>query len=212
MRIICLANSFKHGGRCIAGMDEQGNWIRPVSRSKKRAIDKETRMLCGKEPEVLDILDVPLYLSGPVDGCQPENKLIMEGKWKKVGSSSAQEMLKYSEDDSVVLHNQLDYVRTVCFSAIPRRGMKSLQLIRNRNVEFKPDVQRKEKWRCLFRNSKGNEFALELTDPVACEKLNSNSKLSSDCLLTTSLAPGWSPARDRAKRCSTFVAGIIELV
>ena len=72
MRIICLANSFKHGGRCVASMDEQGNWIRPVSRSKKRAIDKETRFLYGKEPEILDILDVPLHPSGPLDGCQPK--------------------------------------------------------------------------------------------------------------------------------------------
>jgi hypothetical protein len=44
MRIICLANSYKHNGRCIAGLNEAGRWVRPVSSSKKRAIDKETRI------------------------------------------------------------------------------------------------------------------------------------------------------------------------
>ncbi|WP_375233212.1 dual OB domain-containing protein [Pseudomonas syringae] len=33
--MVCLANSWKHGGRCIAGKiyggDRSGEWIRPVS-------------------------------------------------------------------------------------------------------------------------------------------------------------------------------------
>jgi hypothetical protein len=47
MRIICLANSYKHNDRCIAGVDDTGRWVRPVSFSRKRAIDKETRIING---------------------------------------------------------------------------------------------------------------------------------------------------------------------
>ena len=31
MRIICLANSYKHNGRCIAGIDDAGRWVRQQS-------------------------------------------------------------------------------------------------------------------------------------------------------------------------------------
>ncbi len=32
MRVICLANSYKHQARCIAGVAiDSGDWIRPVS-------------------------------------------------------------------------------------------------------------------------------------------------------------------------------------
>lgn len=212
MRMICLANSLKHGGRCIAGIDESGNWVRPVSRSQKRAIGKEIRMIQYDEPEVLDILDVPLYPYGPTDGCQPENKLLMEGAWVKVGRIDARHLLKHSEDDAVILHNQLDYVRAVCFSAVPNQNWKSLQLVRNRSVRFERDSHRKDKWRALFVNSKGNPFDLAVTDPVVCERLNTGGNINRDCLLTISLAPGWSPTRDRAKRCYKFVAGVIELI
>jgi hypothetical protein len=81
MRIICLANSYKHNGRCIAGINDAGRWVRPVSSSSKRAIDKETGIIDGSEPQILDVLDIPLYAHGPVNGCQPENKLLKLGKW-----------------------------------------------------------------------------------------------------------------------------------
>jgi hypothetical protein len=169
-------------------------------------------MLQNNEPKVLDVLDVPLYPHGPVDGCQPENKLLMDGAWEKVGEVDARSLLKHCENDTVILHNQLDYVRAVCFNGVPHQSWKSLQLIRNKNVEFKSDLNRKGKWRALFVNSKGNSFDLAATDPVACERLNRGEEIKKDCLLTISLAPGWSPTRDRAKRCYKFVAGVIELV
>ena len=40
-RIVCLANSRKRGGRCVAGKElladgRAGGWIRPVSAARKR--------------------------------------------------------------------------------------------------------------------------------------------------------------------------------
>ena len=145
MRIICLANSYKHNGRCIAGIDEAGRWVRPVSSSQKRAIDKETRIIDGSEPQILDVLEIPLHAHGPVDGCQPENKLLKAGQWKKVGRVKPKDLLKYCEDDSVVLHNNLDHVPTSCFRMIPSYGWKSLQLIHSDNVVFEKDENNKAK-------------------------------------------------------------------
>ena len=122
MTIICLANSYKHNGRCIAGLNEVSQWVRPLSPSKKRAIDKETRIIEGSEPQILDILEIPLHAHGPVEGCQPENKLLKTGQWKRVGQVTTKDLLKYCEGDSVILHNNLDHVRASCFRMIPSYG------------------------------------------------------------------------------------------
>jgi hypothetical protein len=211
MRFICLANSNKHGGRCIAGVDEAGNWIRPVSSSPKRAVNKDMRTIDGDEPQIMDILEVPLYTHGPAEGCQRENKLLKEGPWKKVDRIKTDELLKYCEDDSVILHNHLDHVRAVCFGIIPRHKWKSLQLVRNRSVNFERDSNDKNKWRASFADGKNNHLNLVVTDPVICDKLERGEKISNDCLLTVSLGPAWSPNKNTAKRCYKFVAGVIEL-
>ncbi len=211
MKIICLANSYKHNGRCIAGIDEAGRWVRPVSSSKKRAIDKETRLIDGNEPQILDILEIPLHAHGPTDGCQPENKLLKTIQWKKVGQVRPKDLLKYCEDDSVVLHNNLDHVRAICFRMIPSYRWKSLQLIRNDNVIFEQDETNKTKWRAKFINSKGTALNLRVTDPPTCKHLELGKNISKDCLLTVSMAAGWSPDKQTAKRCYKFVAGVIEL-
>jgi len=211
MKIICLANSYKYNGHCIAGLNEAGQWVRPVSSSKKRAIDKETRIIDGSEPQILDILEIPLHAHGPVEGCQPENKLLKDGQWKKVGRVRPKDLLKYCEDDSVILHNNLDHVRASCFKMIPSYGWKSLQLVRNKNVVFEQDENNKAKWRANFVNSKGNALSLRVTDPATCERLERGENISKDCLLTVSMASGWSPDKQTAKRCYKFVASVVEL-
>lgn len=211
MRIICLANSYKHNGRCIAGINEAGRWVRQVSSSKKRSVDKTTRAVDGKEPQILDVLEIPLHAHGPDKGCQPENKLLKVGQWKKAGRVKPRDLLKYCEDDSMILHNNLDPVRASCFRMIPRHGWKSLQLIHNENVVFEQDGNNKVKWRTNFVNSKGTALSLRVTDPVTCERLEQGENISKDCLLTVSMATGWSPDKQTAKRCYKFVAGIVEL-
>jgi hypothetical protein len=211
MKIICLANSYKHNGRCIAGIDETGRWVRPVSSSKKRAIDRAARIIDGNEPRILDVLEIPLHAHGPDDGCQPENKLLKAGQWKKVGRVRPKDLLKHCEDDSVILHNNLDYVRASCFRMIPRYGWKSLQLIHNDNVVFKQDENNKTKWRADFVNSKGTALSLRVTDPVTCERLARGENIGKNCLLTVSMATDWRPDKQTARRCYKFVAGVVEL-
>ncbi|MBD0345112.1 MAG: hypothetical protein ICV63_09890, partial [Coleofasciculus sp. Co-bin14] len=47
-QIICLANSWKHGDRCIAGINSlKGQWIRPVSHLPDGRITKEMRLIGG---------------------------------------------------------------------------------------------------------------------------------------------------------------------
>lgn len=86
-RLVCLANSQKMSGRCVAGKElESGSWIRPVSsRNSEEVSEDERRYSDGTDPKVLDIVDVPLLEPRPHD-YQTENWLLdPENYWTKVG-------------------------------------------------------------------------------------------------------------------------------
>jgi ATP-dependent DNA helicase RecQ len=75
--IICLANSRKYAGHCIAGKEiadnQVGNWIRPVSsRDCGELSPNDIIMQNGKIPALLDIITVPLNKHCP-QFCQTEN-------------------------------------------------------------------------------------------------------------------------------------------
>ena len=87
-RIVCLANSRKVSGRCLAGKEvESGRWLRPVSaRPAGEISEEERRYEDGTSAQVLDLIDIPII--GPtVSGHQMENYLIdPEAYWTRVGS------------------------------------------------------------------------------------------------------------------------------
>ena len=87
-RIVCLANSFKHGGRCVAGKEslpdgQFGKWIRPVS-EKGEIPENKIRYVVGGAPRLLDVIDVPVIEARPANH-QRENWLIdSTRRWKFV--------------------------------------------------------------------------------------------------------------------------------
>ena len=63
MEICCLANSRKHGGKCIAGINlVTGQWVRPVAEAGDGRLSYLQTLLehSGREPQVLDFIRVPL--------------------------------------------------------------------------------------------------------------------------------------------------------
>lgn len=79
-QIVCLANSRKLNGRCIAGKEikkgEAGGWIRPVSaRENEEVSEYERQYKDGSDPRVLDIINIPLLEPRP-KGYQQENWLL----------------------------------------------------------------------------------------------------------------------------------------
>lgn len=211
-RIICLANSYKHGGRCMAGIDlDTGKWVRPIPDSKSRAVTSDMRLINRREPQILDVIKIPLEDYGPDEGCQPENRLLKAGRWKKVGQITAQDLLKYCEDNTVILHNHQEYVLPSFFSKTPKSKWKSLQLVHNSNVRFCRAYD-PQKWRVRFQDGKRHVLDLKLTDPVISNKLRSGKKISKNCIMTVSLATAWSPKdSNQPERCYKMVAGVVEL-
>ena len=92
-RIVCLANSRKPGGRCVAGkLYAQGNfgdWLRPISISDGEELSEQERQISkGVEPALLDVLEFIIYRHKP-SGQQPENYTInSQHRFKKVGRVS----------------------------------------------------------------------------------------------------------------------------
>jgi len=81
VKIVCLANSRKISGRCIAGKEidvdgKAGRWIRPISlRSSHEISEEERRYSNGETARLLDIIEIPC--TQPVlKGYQIENMLI----------------------------------------------------------------------------------------------------------------------------------------
>lgn len=89
-RIVLLANSRKHSDRCIAGreVNEGGfsGWIRPVSARSGESVNWQERSYgLTMEPQLLDVIDVPIRRHKP-HGNQTENWLLYPySQWKKVG-------------------------------------------------------------------------------------------------------------------------------
>lgn len=89
-RIVCLANSRKLSGRCIAGKEILadggiGGWIRPVSdRPSEEVSEYERQYEDGSDPVVLDVIEVPLLDARPKNYQQENWLLDPDIYWEKV--------------------------------------------------------------------------------------------------------------------------------
>jgi Dual OB-containing domain len=96
-QIVCLANSRKLSGRCVAGKewpnDGSGSWIRPVSsRPSEEVSEYERQYQDGTDPRVLDVIDVPLIEHRP-HTYQSENWLLdAEQYWVRRGRATLAEV------------------------------------------------------------------------------------------------------------------------
>jgi len=80
--LICLANSSKHGSRCLAGLRvDGGGWVRPVSNQEHGELRWDQYHLPDlTEPKLFDVIRVGLSRPEPTPH-QPENWLIDNSAW-----------------------------------------------------------------------------------------------------------------------------------
>ena len=221
-QIVCLANSRKMSGRCIAGREWSeergpGNWIRPVSaRVDQEVSEYERQYEDGSDPRALDIVHVPVI--EPKPSCwQPENWLLdPEFYWQKVGT--------YSQFDLSTLVDPIEPLWADGFSTYAGENDKvpldatprvsgSLRLIYIERLTlnvFSPGEafgSAKRRVQAKFSHA-GVNYALWVTDPIYEEeylaKLDGVYEIH-HCYLTVSLGD---PYQDT---CYKLVAAIIEL-
>lgn len=108
--IVCFANSRKDGRRCVAGKtwlcNDQGAWVRPVSRDASRALPPATvTYQNGGQPSLLDIVQVPLQARLP-EGHQPENSLVDDAyPWIKSGRLNWADIDQWVDHPQQLWHN-----------------------------------------------------------------------------------------------------------
>jgi len=199
---VCLANSRKTGGRCVAGKEisesgHPGNWIRPVSAREHEEIrESEQRLGDGAKPRVLDVIDVPVIRARP-KGYQQENWLLdPKRRWAKVGRIAWGNLPRWADQSETLWingHNSgsglndrvpedLAYSLDSSLSLIK---IERLEVLISRNLE-------NNAYRLRGRFSyRGNVYSLRITDPVseqAATELGSGSfVVDDDRFLTVSL-------------------------
>ena len=219
-QIVCLANSRKLNGRCVAGVElidgKPNGWIRPVSaRGQQQVSKKERQYQDGSDPRLLDIIDIPLLEHCP-KGYQQENWLLdPEYDWDKVGVFEWGDLQELAETSGTVWRNGC-HTNNGRNDQIPieeaAEETSSLKLFHVNRLQlhvYSPgaafgDSRRRVQGRFQFA---GCRYALWVTDPriehIYCAKGDGHYQLRG-CYLTVSLGEPFK------KHCQKLVAAVLE--
>lgn len=215
--IVVLANSIKRDGRCIAGRelikrDERttvGGWVRPVSDGGEEGeiLLHESRLPNRQQPNVLNIIQIPLLEHAPELG-QPENwKIVPDSQWRRVKRSIRNISVLEEEPKDLWLQRSVKPDR-ISPHALQRHPFKqSLCLIKPDSFhielytvynEFKGHNQKRRRAIFCYNEQK---YDLGITDPDLAERrygrfpgVDDDKKTvrlpcGDNCLLCVSLTP-----------------------
>ena len=219
-RIVCLANSRKLAGRCIAGREwneEQGvgKWVRTVSaRENQEVSEYERQYEDGSDPQVLDIIDIPVLEPQP-KGYQTENWLLdPDYYWEQEGRFSRLDLAELVDSVAPLwIERQSAYQGRNDRISLESVGSvsESLRLVHVESLElsvFKPgEAFGNPKRRVQGRFSHaGSSYGLWVTDPeierTYLAKPDGNYK-NGECYLTISLGEPFKGS------CYKLIAAII---
>ncbi len=167
--ILCLANSRKMGGRCVAGLTPGGEWIRPISADADGTLYHQHYALDnGAETAVLDV--VRFEATGPrPTPHQHENWEISGATWQHRGHLAGERALtflrEHAEAGPELLGNLGDRVSYAYLADHPAPA--SLALVEPTHIDWHitSNIRGNRQTRCRF--SLGNAlYDLSLTDPV----------------------------------------------
>jgi hypothetical protein len=208
--MVCLANSWRPGGHCVAGIDlDTGEWVRPVARGAKAIPDVATHF-GTHDLAPLDVIKFEATVPRSVTKYQRENRIV--SSWKLVATLKPADVMKYCDKLPLVLHSPSKVVDPADLELLPSDQWRSLELRHVRNASFAPDARKKDRWVVRFNTSRSSRHTLSLTDPIATERLIKGGKIGSECLLTLSLTePIAYQQFNLPQLCYKLVAAVIEL-
>ncbi len=212
-RMICLANSWREHGRCVAGIRQaSGTWIRPIPIGGG-AIPTARIKFSGGPLVPLDVLEMRARKPDEIARFQKENRELLDWNWKIVDTAEIEDILQYCNPSPVVLHNHSKVVEPAVLDKLPSDQWVSLQLVHATNVEFSQDPRNDSRWQADFSCGRlGPNYQIKISDPIATERLNSGEQFSRNCILTVSLTePIAFPQYNLPELCYKVVAAVIEL-
>ena len=172
MKIICLANSWKHGDLCFAGIldKERETWVRPLGMGTDGAIPERVQALDrGGIPKLLDVIDVPIGDPLPSPG-QPENRQLLGGQWQIVRRLKPAETLLLLQDQSLSPETPLwGGAGSSLTAAEAHRARYSLTLIQPGSVRWEKKWSERTRGKIDVRahfSHAGVRYNLSVTDPA----------------------------------------------
>lgn len=173
--IVCLANSYKHGGRCVAGWCiEEGRWVRLRGKADDGALSPAEYVLDdGSEVKLLDVIEVDLHYALP-SNCHPEDWQIAPAQWRLVERPAGGALWKAVSDGAdkatTILRGYRDRMAAAELAAKPLTA--SLVLVCPAEIWWWIREERgKRRYRALFQRLHVT-YDLAVTDPRWLEKLD----------------------------------------
>ncbi|MAL92973.1 MAG: hypothetical protein H2073_13755 [Pseudomonas sp.] len=179
IQIVCLANSRKLSGRCIAGKvtagQHIGSWIRPIGTTQSHEItERDREYQNGETAQKLDVIDIT-FTAPQAPNFQRENHVIDDTVyWEKVGRVDVADLAGLVDTPSALWENgyhstsgRNDRVPESSLTA-PRQ---TLFLIRPQSVRITVDAEGaafgdpKRSVRARFTYN-GQPYSLKITDPA----------------------------------------------
>jgi hypothetical protein len=216
-RIVCLANSWKRGERCIAGVEvATGRWVRPVTETTDGSVPGHVRKVRKGEPGLLDLIDLPLASTGPDFGFECENRLILPGRWYVGGHLRTADLRGYLLPGQPILHTTTPYVTVAYMQGLAPDERRTLQLVEATDFAVRTTGRHhsgQRVWKGRFTAPDGRWLEANITDPVFSARLDAGLLAPAHCLLTISLSLPWRPPdwSGEGEPCWKLIAGVIEL-
>lgn len=210
--LLCLANSWKLGGRCFAGLTNDGSWVRPVTDTSTGALPDSVCVLdTGRVVEALDVVRLKLKRPEP-RVYQPENWIVGNKEWYFVKAQTLDDVGQLLDsvcaDDSPIFGTHTNSVSWQRIQESPPAA--SLTLVRTSSPRFyvrrKPNGSNQTRVEFVHGDSVYDlSISFELTLPHSDPK---GYEPPTDWYLTISLGE---PFEEQDNRCYKLVAGALEI-
>lgn len=221
--IVCLANSRKLNGRCVAGLELQGDsfgeWIRPVSGTEKGELRLERFYQDGSDPKLLDKIEIQFAGSRATDS-HPEDHLIQSGRpWLKKGSISRESLKPAIENVRGCLWYNGGSSRNGLNDVIPAEAAanlgSSLKLIQPNELTMTLRIEGADfgRARRMVRGQfsiGGFDYLLSVTDPVVENEFRSSAEGTERRIVQPILCLSVSEVFEKQNACYKLIAGVIE--
>lgn len=193
-QFVCLANSYKGGGRCVAGIVlENGNpvmqdgipkWIRPVCKTAHGEVP--TRLV--SHINLLDIVEIDVTSNVP-DSYQTENVLFDTNAINVVGKFSLNNLSNLCDNSQTTLFGNKGSAVTPENAQLLSNSLRMIKVTNFTVVEITYEDNPNPKLRLSFTFN-GNSYVIPITDPIFLNAYKSNKNLlsnSSDVFVVMSL-------------------------
>lgn len=213
-RFVCLANSFKEGGRCLAGIELDANnnpliinghpkWIRPICNTPHGEVPNEIAVPF----QILDIIEIGKTESKP-EMYQSENILFDVGTIAKVGIFNLGELSNICENKKYIFKTRYPSLSEEVIQELDY----SLMLVKPDKWEVVEKVyeDRANPQQRMVFSYNGFTYDFSITDPVFLRRFQTNPNFLNDInevILSLSVGVKF-PATNRYYK---LVAGVILL-